>query len=73
MTTTSLRAKLENYFKVGSVVPSYGNKLDKVIAFTWDDSKPFSWFVTVQAINKDGSTDKSFPYPRTHATQPNFN
>lgn len=62
-----LRKRLEAYFAIGATVPSYGG-LDKVLGFEWNNG---DWRVKVQAINKDGSIDKVWPYPRTHCTRPN--
>lgn len=63
-----LKERLERYFKVGAVVSDYAG-LDKVLAFDWNNG---DWSVTVQAINKDGSIDKRWDYPRKHATMPSI-
>lgn len=64
----SLKRKLEAYFSIGSVVPAYAGD-DRVIDFDWNNG---DWKVKVQAINKDGSIDSRWPFPRVHSTRPNF-
>lgn len=61
--------RLAQYFKPGSLVPSYGGGTDRVLGFTSDDSG--HWQAEVQAVRQrpDGSYE-DVGRPRFHSTTP---
>ena len=65
---TPSRENLEQFYKKGNLVPSYGGGTDHVLGFEWNDG---NWIVKVQEVRKlPNGTLEEIGRPRTHRTSP---
>ncbi|TDR90258.1 PLxRFG domain-containing protein [Enterovirga rhinocerotis] len=62
------RARIDDYFTPGNIVPSYGGGADRVVSFSRGKDGEIS--VTVEAVRKDGDRWVGTGERRTHSTQP---